>query len=241
MAAAGDSITVAYNASGFGELPQYSWATGSSQTIGSHWRQLQSRSTDTITAHNFAQVGATSAELGAQVASAASVGADYLTIEIGANDACTPTVASMTPVATFQQRISAALQSYASARPIGKVFIASIPNLYRMWQVSRSSFSARFIWSIASVCQSMLANANSTTATNEARRQEVQARVDAYNAVIASACAATPRCTYDGGAVADYVFTSAHISTSDYFHPSIAGQTVLASITWARSPYASGP
>jgi hypothetical protein len=31
--------------------------------------------------------------------------------------------------------------------------------------------------------------------------------------------------------VANYVFTSTHISTNDYFHPSIEGQRVLATIT----------
>ena len=33
------------------------------------------------------------------------------------------------------------------------------------------------------------------------------------------------------------MFTSTHISTSDYFHPSIEGQRVLANITSTFNPY----
>ena len=52
------------------------------------------------------------------------------------------------------------------------------------------------------------------------RRDAVQARVNEYNPALAAACAATAKCRWDGGAVADYVFTRANISTRDYFHPS---------------------
>ena len=45
-----------------------------------------------------------------------------------------------------------------------------------------------------------------------------------------------PRCTFDDNAVANYVFTSTHISTADYFHPSVEGQRVLATVTWAYNP-----
>jgi hypothetical protein len=84
----------------------------------------------------------------------------------------------------------------------------------------------------------MLANPTSTTTTNENRRLEVQARVDAYNAALQAECAALPRCTFDGYAVANYPFTSTHISTADYFHPSVEGQRVLATITL---PYVAYP
>ena len=64
--------------------------------------------------------------------------------------------------------------------------------------------------------------------------------MNAYNAILASECAALARCTFDGYAVANYSFTSTHISTADYFHPSIEGQRVLAAITWPFVPYPGG-
>ena len=68
----------------------------------------------------------------------------------------------------------------------------------------------------------------------------MQARVVAYNSVLAKVCAATARCTYDGGAVYDFAFTTSLISKQDYFHPSVAGQAKLSAITWPKAPYYVG-
>ncbi|WP_314502547.1 SGNH/GDSL hydrolase family protein [uncultured Microbacterium sp.] len=238
MAAAGDSITLAYNSAGYGSFPQYSWSTGTASTLNSLKQRLQSASATTITGVNVAQVGANSGNLTVQVTSAVAASADYLTVEIGANDACTPTVAGMTDTGVYRTRIAAALTQFLAAKTDSKVFVASIPNLYRMWSLSKGKFGARFIWATAKICQSMLANPTSTNSTDENRRQTVQARVTAYNTILQEECAKfAGRCTFDNNAVANYQFTSTHISTADYFHPSVEGQRVLATITWAANPY----
>ena len=46
-------------------------------------------------------------------------------------------------------------------------------------------------------------------------------------------------CRYDGGIVAATEFVAADISTRDYFHPSLAGQVKLASITWPKTQWVS--
>ncbi len=240
MVATGDSITVAYDAAGYGSYPQYSWATGTSSTVSSHLLRLRAATGVNVSGVNAAVVGASSSGLSSQITSAVSAQADYLTIEIGANDACTSTVAGMTSVTDFDTRIKAALQQFSSQRPDADIFVASIPNLYRMWSISKDKFGARFIWATAGICQSMLASPTSTSTTDEARRLTVQGRVDDYNDALAAACAATARCSFDDYAVATYPFQSTHISTSDYFHPSVEGQRVLAEITWPHTPYAGG-
>jgi lysophospholipase L1-like esterase len=237
MAAAGDSITIAYNSATYGSFPQYSWSTGNASTLNSLLQRLQVASATTIRGANVAQVGANSTGLAGQVTSAIAAQADYLTVEIGANDACTPTVAGMTPVADFQARIKAGLTQFHNAKADNRIFVASIPSLYRMWSISKSKFGARLIWSAGAVCQSMLANPTSTTTTDENRRLTVQARVNAYNAALEAECRLLPRCTFDNYTVANYPFTAIHISTADYFHPSVDGQRVLATITWAYNPY----
>lgn len=237
MAATGDSITLAYNSASYGSFPQYSWSTGSASTLNSLRQRLQAASGTTITAVNVAAIGANSGSLLGQVTSAINAQADYLTLEIGANDACTPTVAGMTSEGDFRARIKAALTQFHEAKGDNRIFVASIPNLYRMWSLSKNKLGARLIWSAAKVCPSMLVNPTSTTATNENRRLQVQARVNAYNAVLQQECSLLPRCTFDNYAVANYAFTSTHISTADYFHPSVEGQRVLATITWASNPY----
>ncbi len=241
MAAAGDSITVGYNASGYGSFPQYSWSTGTYSTLNSLYQRLVSASATAITAVNVAVVGANSGGLSTQVDAAIGAGADYLTVEIGANDACTPTPDTMTSVEVYRDRIKSSLVPFLAAQPTNEVFIASIPSLYKMWSVSKSKFGARLIWASASVCQSMLKNPSSTNSTDEARRVFVQTRVDDYNKALAAVCVELgARCTFDNNAVAKYTFTSTHISTADYFHPSIAGQRVLAEVTWPYNPYPSG-
>jgi lysophospholipase L1-like esterase len=237
MAAAGDSITLAYNAAGYASYPQYSWSTGTASTLNSLLQRLQVASGTTITGVNVAALGAKSSDLAGQVSSAIAAQADYLTVEIGANDACTPTVGAMTSVADYQARIQAALTAFHNTKADNRIFVASIPSLYQMWSISKDKFAARLVWSSAGICQSMLARPTSTSEADVNRRLEVQARVSAYNVALQTECKKLARCTFDDNAVAKYVFTSTHISTADYFHPSIEGQRVLATVTWAYNRY----
>ncbi|BDZ64215.1 GDSL-type esterase/lipase family protein [Agromyces mangrovi Wang et al. 2018] len=234
----GDSITVAYDADGSGAYPQHSWSTGTSSTVQSHATRLRAAGASDLVAVNAAVVGAQASGLAAQVNQAIAAEADYLTVQIGANDACTDTVGAMTSTGAYAASVSGALAAFADARPDAEILLTTVPNLKRMWALSKDNGWARFIWSIGSVCQSMLQNPTSTTTASEERRDAVQARVDEYNDELAAICAALDRCTFDDYTVADYQFTSSHISTFDYFHPSIAGQATLAAITWPYSAFA---
>jgi lysophospholipase L1-like esterase len=193
----------------------------------------------TLATYNDAVSGAASGALLAQANKAVSQGAQYVTIEIGANDACTKTVAGMTQTATFTANVQAALAALAASPKQPEIFVASIPNIQRMYELSKNNSSARFAWALLQTCQSMLANPTSTKQADIDRRNAVQARVNEYNAVLAAACAATAKCRFDNYAVANFAFTSAHISTRDYFHPSLAGQAALAAITWPTTQWAS--
>ena len=132
-----------------------------------------------------------------------------------------------------------ALVTLSTSAAAPQVFIASVPNLLRMYEVNKSSASARLTWALLGICKSMLANPTSTKAVDVERRAAVQQRVNEYNQALAEACAAYAWCRYDGGAVANYAFTRADISTRDYFHPSLSGQANLAAITWPRTQWAS--
>jgi hypothetical protein len=57
-----------------------------------------------------------------------------------------------------------------------------------------------------------------------------------YNEVLGTVCAAYVMCRFDGSAVFDYPFQRRHVSTRDYFHPSLEGQRVLAEVTWNAGP-----
>ncbi|MDL9978914.1 SGNH/GDSL hydrolase family protein [Microbacterium candidum] len=240
MAALGDSISqAAMTCSTLTACPANSWSTGTNTTVNSQYLRLKAKYNIAITAFNDSVSGATSADLLGQANAAAAQGAQYVTIEMGANDACTSTVAGMTPTATYQARIHQALAALAGSTVRPQVFVASVPSLLRMYNLNRNNWGARFWWSILGICQSMLANPGSTSPADTARRNAVEAQVQAYNAALLAECTAAVNCTYDKGAVYNYQFTTSDISTRDYFHPSLTGQGHLAGVTWTASQWAS--
>lgn len=239
MAALGNSITRGFDSCGFYvDCPFRSWATGGSPKVDSHYLRLLHRNHDIIfDNHNDAVSGATIADLADQAREAAGEGADYVTVLMGANDACASTVAGMTSVAAFREHLAEGLAVLEEGLPDAEVFVASIPDIYQLWKVAKSEEEARGVWELADICQSMLDDPLSTDPADVQRRQTVRQRVIAYNEALAQACAAyAGNCRY-GGAVFQYDFALRHISKWDYFHPSTAGQRVLAEITWEAGFY----
>jgi lysophospholipase L1-like esterase len=184
---------------------------------------------------NDARAGAKMRDAQGQAQVAVTQGASYVTILMGANDACTSSISTMTSVSDFRVQFTAAMNVLATGLPPGShVFVASIPNIYQLWALFRNNSTAQFVWSIAQICQSMLSPANT-----EQNRQTVLARVRAFNQVLAEVCAQHVMCRFDDNAVFNYPFATGHVSRLDYFHPSLSGQAVLASVTWARSWWAA--
>ncbi len=231
IASLGDSITRGFNAGGwYSDWPSRSWSTGSDSAVTSHYTRLSALNRKkAVSAWNDARTGAKMGELATQ---AANQRAQYVTVLMGANDACTSTEAGMTPVDTFRSQFSSAMTTLMAQDIKPRVLVASIPDLYQLWEVGRSSSSARNAWNSFGICQSMLANPQSTATEDEARRQRVRNRVIAYNQALADVCATHATCKYDGGAVFGYPFKLSHLSTWDYFHPNTSGQAVLADVTW---------
>ena len=106
----------------------------------------------------------------------------------------------------------------------------------------KGSGSARFTWAMFGICQSMLKNPLSTAQVDVARRARVRQRNIDFNAQLKTICERefTATCRYDQNAVFNTKFTAADVSTRDYFHPSVAGQTKLAAASWAAG-YWAGP
>ncbi|WP_436762947.1 SGNH/GDSL hydrolase family protein [Streptosporangium sp. V21-05] len=232
MAGLGDSITRGFNACGwFADCTARSWSTGSSTSVDSHRNRIRTQNPD-LTAHNDARSGAKIADLAGQARTAVSQGVGYVTILMGANDACASSESSMTSVADFETRFREAMRELAAGIPQASVFVASIPDIKRLWSVGKDSSSARTAWAAFGICQSMLAAPRSTSAGDEARRDRVRQRVVDFNGVLARVCAEYGTCRYDGGAVFAYPFTLGQLSTWDYFHPNTSGQRVLAEVTY---------
>jgi lysophospholipase L1-like esterase len=241
MASTGDSITRAYNDCLFPyvDCPSASWSTGTSTAVNSQYLRLRALN-PAITghAHNDASSGAKMAGLAGQMSTAVAQHVQYVTVLMGGNDACTSTLSGMTSVSAFHTQFSAAMQTITSGLPSTKVFVSSIPNVYHLWEIFKDNLAARTVWALFGVCQSLLADPLSTDADDVARRQAFYQRVVDYNAVLGEVCAEYRQCRFDGNAVFNATFTTADITTRDFFHPSVSGQAKLAAVTWAASFWA---
>ncbi|MEV6348539.1 GDSL-type esterase/lipase family protein [Actinoplanes sp. NPDC051851] len=235
MAALGDSITA-----GVGSCLAYlncdknSWAAGGSNLVDSHYRRILAKSSKIKgKVYNFSEPGAQADALHTQALQAIDAKAQYVTILIGANDACARSVDAMTPVTAYREQIDRALDELKDGLPEARVLVVSIPDLYRLWQVGSRSNQAVKVWSRGGICPSMLADPTSTANADQERREAVRDRIDAYDQQLRKACSAYgEKCRWDGGAVHDVRFTLDLVNTVDYFHPNAEGQNELAEVTW---------
>ncbi len=232
MASAGDSITRAFDVD-TGHLlqdsPAASWSTGSDPAVVSQYDRLVSANPAIAgQGYNDAQTGAKMSALAGQLATAAAQRVDYVTVLMGANDLCATSVATMTATTTFEHQFDQALSGFLAADRGAHVFVASIPDLYRLWQTLRSNPVAQITWSLARICPSML-----SASVTAAERQQVVAQELADNATLAAVCARYSHCRFDADAVYQAPFSAADVSPADSFHPSLAGQKELAKVTWA--------
>ena len=236
MAAVGDSISQAASTAGAlgADAPQNSWSTGTSAAVNSHYLRLVSAGAPISGQnHNRSVSGAKMGGLQAQMATLANLDPDYLTVLIGGNDVCTPTEAQMTSVASFRAQFEAAMATLRAGSPGTNVYVVSIPRVMGLYDLFQGNWWARFIWNIGGVCQSLLANPTSTTQADVDRRARVDQRNRDFNQVLAQVCAgaAAQPCLWDAGAAFNTVFAPSDVS-GDYFHPSVAGQARLASVSW---------
>ena len=238
MASMGDSITRAYNtgSTAFIDAPANSWSTGTSTTVNSLYsRILAVNSTMSGKNYNNAVTGAKMTDLVGQVTRTNSQNVEYVTILLGANDACTSSESTMTSVANYRSQFETAMKNLTTGSPNAKIYVMSVPNVYNLWSVLKGNASARATWSLLGICQSMLANPTSTKQTDANRRERVLQRVKDYNTQLAEVCALYTQCRFDNNAVFNTTFLASHVSTRDYFHPSVAGQAKLAQVAWDAS------
>jgi len=232
MASVGDSITRAFDVCcWYGDHPGSSWSTGGNilDGVSSQYERIRSRN-PAIDGHNHndAKTGARMSAGPTQARDAVSQQVEYVTIELGANDLCTSSPSTMTPVSTFRHQTRRTLATLIGGLPAGaRISVSSIPDIYQLWQLYHTDLAAQLVWWSAGICQSLLAPDRT-----EDGRQRVRQRNIAFNTVLSDECAAYARCKFDDNAVFDYAFTRDNISKLDYFHPSLSGQAALAEVSW---------
>ncbi|MFD8915620.1 SGNH/GDSL hydrolase family protein [Streptomyces sp. NPDC059575] len=232
IAAVGDSITRGFDACAvFSDCPEVSWATGSDAGVESLAVRLLGPVKAAKSSWNYAVTGARMADLPGQLAQAASHRPELVTVMAGANDACRASVSAMTPVKDFRADFAKSLRTLRTALPRTQVYVASVPNLQRLWSKGRTDPLGKQVWKLG-ICPSMLGAADDLTAAATRRRETVQRRVEDYNTALKEVCATDIRCRFDGNAVFDYRFGTGQLSRWDWFHPSRSGQARLAEIAY---------
>ena len=229
MVALGDSLT-----SGYGSClaptscPRNSWSTGDGTQVRSHYRRIVAEN-PAMRGHarNLARAGVSANALPGQASAAAGRRVDYVTILIGANDACR---GDMTPAAEFRGEIDTALRTIKRAMPQARVLLVSLPNVYRVWEVGHTNKVARAAWR-SGICPNLLRNPTSTADEDVNRRQAFRQRIEAYNGELRAACEAYgSRCRFDN--IATFAFNLNALSAIDFFHPNSSGQAALAQQTY---------
>ncbi|WP_408056377.1 SGNH/GDSL hydrolase family protein [Streptomyces mesophilus] len=232
MAAVGDSITRGFDACQvLSDCPESSWATGTDPAVNSLAVRLLGKDAAAAQSWNFARTGARMSALPEQMEQAAEKSPELVTVLMGANDACRGTTAAMTSVASFRADFEDGMRALRRELPKTQVFVASVPDLSRLWSSGKGNAMAKQIWKLG-ICQSMLADPDAMDSLAVERRGNVHARVEAYNEVLQDVCAKDKYCRYDGGSVFDYRFGQGQLSRWDWFHPSRNGQARLAELAF---------
>ncbi len=239
IASTGDSMTQAWQTcpTPYTGCPLNSWSTGWNPAINSHYTRILAAN-PAISGQNFiyAAGGTKMNALNSQALLAVAQQVDYVTVLMGPNDVCASSVETMTSVATYASQFQAAMNTLSSGLPDARIFIASVPDIYRLWEVLHTDPAAVAAWDPSSGhCQSLLANPTSMAQADVDRRAAVRQRNIDYNTQLQQICAQYVHCRFDGNAVFDHAFGAADVSTVDYFHLNIAGGTALASVTWSAT------
>lgn len=189
--------------------------------------------------------------------------AGMITVFLGSNDVCAPSLAEMTDPALFEAQYRAGLEVLAASEATrrAQIHVAGLPAIYWLWNAKRTSFwCVVFAWPFVP-CENLLENpgddcASSTSredpdndyagdGVNCQRRKQFHRIVrDTYNPILRDVLAeyrdsgALPNARYTD--IYDVRFDSAHVNGGDCFHPSTAGHALLAERHWCRTHWGSG-
>jgi lysophospholipase L1-like esterase len=241
MDALGDSFTRGLYSGDCGttaSCANNSWSTGTTASVQSHYQRLVALN-PALSGHavNRAVSAKKMDYLDTEVKAALPDAPAYVTIMIGLNDVCGGglTPATMTAPSDVGAQFRTAMSDLTSHLPAVRVFVASIPNPYWLWQILHTNASATSAWTTQQVCPAMLQNPTSMALADISRRAMVLQRVVDDNAQIRQVCGEFTQCLFDDDAVFNWQFTAGDVNTGDYFHPSLQGQADLAAVTYQPS------
>lgn len=234
IAALGDSITKGFHSEQIGrENPENSWSTGSNPAVNSLYQRLLAEN-PAIEGQNY-NYAITGAPMEALPLEASQLVAEHpdvelITILMGHNDACRPSIDQMTPAGVFQSQFAVTMRILTTHNPGASIKVASLVDMYQIWELFHTKPIALRKWADprAPACPALLANPLSMADEDVQRRAAFRQQLIAYNEAMAEVCALYPQCDFDDNYVFNTPLRPQDISTVDYFHPSVTGQARLA-------------
>ncbi len=235
MASLGDSISTAFNATGYGENIEESWATGGSSVINSHFTRLDALMGGKVDVYNYAKSGATSDDLQRQVSQVTAYKPDYATLLIGGNDLCHDYGETDEELfSRFTKNVEEAIQTLKGANDQVKILLVPIPDLYHLYEVSKNERSCRQVWWLTGLCKPLL-----SARKTPAERDAFKVRLGGLNQILSDLAAANQSYVRIDSSLAQTRFSLSDISPIDCFHPSQEGQKLLSELTWTNGWYSN--
>jgi lysophospholipase L1-like esterase len=179
VTALGDSITQAFQTctQAFTDCPENSWATGTSSTVKSVFFRIKEKN-PSATATNRSVTGAKVASLNEQAKKAVSDKPEFVTILIGANDACANPSTSQS---SFSSSFQAAINTLEEGLPGVRIYVGSIPNLFHLWEIFHTNSTATGSWELTKGCPGIMTEPTSEGTAAKARRAATLAAEEGYD------------------------------------------------------------
>ena len=121
-----------------------------------------------------------------------------------------------------------------AANPKVKITMSGMPDIYRLWELSKDKSSCQRTWSFIGLCKPLLGRG-----VSNGERLDFKARWDHANAAMETLAAQYPQHIKFSTHAETAEFTSEDISQTDCFHPSIKGQNTLSEGAWKEGWFAS--
>lgn len=230
LASIGDSISVGFNAEGWGSNFAQSWATGDDPHVQSIALRMSAAYPGVkVEVYNAAVAGARARHLAKQIEWIGNLRLDVVTALIGANDLCAWTDDNPRQLQEFERDIRQGIQTLVDKNPQVKILLSAIPDMYHMYEVGKAKGCTEK-WERLRTCRSLLGK--NLTALD---RQRFIGRWHDMNNVLATIAAGFPDQVEFAADIQNYLFVQSDLSDHDCFHPSLHGQATLASLIWQAS------
>jgi lysophospholipase L1-like esterase len=227
VGAMGDSISTGFNAQRLGDNREFSWSTGTGAGLRSYRRRIEETHGLPVVSYNEAIAGSVAADLNRQTSRLLRHSPDYVTITIGANDVCRWGEDYEPQRVAFEEELRGVLDRLITANDQMTIVLAPIPRLYNLWEVAHGQPGCQEVWEMFNICNALLGRD-----VTQAQREAFAARWEHANQTIEQIARSYPDQVRFNQAIADLRFEWRHVSSKDCFHPSVAGQNMLAEIAW---------